>query len=58
MDYLTVNQAASALGLSKNTIRTWIKKGRLPGTVPVRSANSPWAYRIPAKVILPLVSHE
>lgn len=56
MEYLTVSQVAGLLGVSKKTIRAYVRKGRFPGTELVTDhINTRSAFKIPATAVLPLV---
>jgi ribosomal protein S14 len=54
-DYLTTTQVAKLFGVSRLTVRKWIKRGRFPGTELIQELNTQGVYKIPASAVLPLL---
>lgn len=56
--FLSTTQVAKLFGVSRLTVRKWIKRGRFPGSQLVETINSQGVYRIPATAVLPLLDKE
>lgn len=48
---LTVNEAAERLGVTGQTVRNWIKSGKLPGVETEPNSGSGFKYWIPEDVL-------
>ncbi len=54
-EWLTTTQVAKLFGVSRLTVRKWIKRGRFPGTELIEELNTQGVYRVPTSAVLPLL---